>query len=130
MKTFALVGLLAVATTLTGCKEDFPEKYREYGFTRDGLFSSFDDDHSMTALYEKGRDQGELVTDWDKQLGAKGFKQFCEKKFDDGSIARGYEGKSRYLFTAGKLGDAGIELHLTEIPAAVPKEEVCKDSAE
>lgn len=123
----ALALALLSLGSLAGCKKNFPEKYREYEFTRDGLTTAFDDEHSVTALYDsKSTKLDDLVGDWTSHLKAKGFETFCETKFGDNSIARGFEGKSkRFVFTAGHLGDTAWELNLLEVPDHVDKSEVC-----
>ena len=109
---------------LAGCGKDFPEAYKELDFTREGLFSSFDGDKGMTALYDDKQDLTKLIADWDKKLEAKGYKKVCERDFDDKSVMRGYVGKKRYLFTGGKLGKQS-ELHLTPVPDNVKDDAIC-----
>lgn len=117
--------LAAAALVLVACGEKFPEKYQEYDFTREGMFSSFDDDKGMTALYDEKQDNAKLIADWDTKLKAKGFKVVCEKTFDDKSVLRGYAGSGkRFLFTGGKLG-AQSELHLTIVPDHVKEDNIC-----
>lgn len=121
---------LALATALlVGCGEKFPEKYQEYDFTREGMFTAFDDEKGMTALYDEKQDTDALIADWDKKLSAKGFKKTCEKLFDDKSVLRGYVGSSkRFLFSGGKLGQQS-ELHLTVVPDHVKDDEMCPEDA-
>ncbi len=115
---------LAASLFLVACGEKFPESYKEYDFTRDGMFSAFDDDKGMTALYDEKQDVQKLIADWDTKLKAKGYKVVCEKTFDDKSVLRGYVGDKRFLFSGGKLGQQS-ELHLTVVPSHVKEENIC-----
>lgn len=127
-----LLMIVAVSAPLSGCKKNFPEKYREYEFTREGLTMAFDDEHSVTALYDsKSTKQADLVADWTSHLKAKGFDTFCETEFSDGSVAKGFGSKSkRFVFTAGHLGDTAWELHMLEVPDHVKDDEVCPKEKE
>lgn len=131
-RIFTLSLLLAALASSVGCKKSFPEKYQEYEFTRDGLQMAFDDEHSVTALYDrKSTKQADLVADWTSHLKAKGFDTFCETEFSDGSVAKGFGSKSkRFVFTAGHLGDTAWELHMLEVPDHVKDDEVCPKEKE
>ena len=120
--------LMLGAVALGGCKKNFPEPYDQFGFSRDELVTAFKDDHGVTGTYSSKANLDDVIADWKKQLEAKGYKQFCEIKFPDKSVARGFKSdKGRYLFTGGNLGKDMPDLHLSEIPDNVPESEICVD---